>query len=632
MSESDGVVQGSWLQLLMDGAELSDLEAFRARSVAAASPGPAARVESDARRALHLHALLAERKRHADELTVLNDLARQLAALRDPHVVLTEIAVQTRRLLAVDVAYVMLTRDDDVLRIEVVDGSMSDALRGIELPRGIGLGGHVLATGNAYWSEDYVQDRFLAHKPAVDDAAVSERLGGILGVPLRVGDVSIGVLLAADRSPRKFSDHEVGLLTSLAAHGAVAIHNAELFDQYQRAAEEIQRTVDLHERLTRTLLGGAGLAEVVQSLALVLDAGIVVLDAEDEVTCSTGADANAAWSRVMTTGDSPVEGSPERRFRHPAERRTQRGRVSSAEYVGVAPIVVSESYAGCVVALRERAVDDATVRLLEIGATSVGLVLASDRAVAEAERRAHGEFVAELLGGHTDDSTISRRAGIAGINLGDVGCVAVFRSDSDDTAAMAAGSRLARQEAGWSAQYGGSVVVLLPTNDALRVRDDVRRRDAQSHAVTVCVAGADGTASGVRAAYRQAHDGTALLLALGRQGACASSGELGIYQSLFNQVGRGGLRSFVDSTVGALLRHDQRHHAELVPTLETYLASSCRHTATASALRIHVNTLYQRLSRIADVMGEDWKEPDRALEIQLALRLHRLSESLSDRR
>ena len=44
---------------------------------------------------------LADRSRHADELGVLNDLARGLAALRDPREVVAEVAAQARRLLAV---------------------------------------------------------------------------------------------------------------------------------------------------------------------------------------------------------------------------------------------------------------------------------------------------------------------------------------------------------------------------------------------------------------------------------------------------------------------------------------------------------------------------------------------------
>ena len=48
------------------------------------------------------------------------------------------------------------------------------------------------------------------------------------------------------------------------------------------------------------------------------------------------------------------------------------------------------------------------------------------------------------------------------------------------------------------------------------------------------------------------------------------------------------------------------------------------HARTCDALHIHPNTLYQRLDRVTEVLGPRWKEPDRALELQVALRLHRL--------
>ncbi len=45
----------------------------------------------------------------------------------------------------------------------------------------------------------------------------------------------------------------------------------------------------------------------------------------------------------------------------------------------------------------------------------------------------------------------------------------------------------------------------------------------------------------------------------------------------------------------------------------------------AAALRVHGNTVTQRLERIGRLLGPGWTSPDRALEIQLALRLHRLT-------
>ena len=140
------------------------------------------------------------------EDTVLNDLARRLTSLRDSIEVLQEVAVQARRLLGVDVAYIMLLQADDVLRIEVLDGTLGSIMRGIELTSGHGLGGEVLRTGRPVWSELYLQDHQFPHVGSVDEAASSEQLGGILGVPLLAGEETIGVLLAADRRPRRFTD------------------------------------------------------------------------------------------------------------------------------------------------------------------------------------------------------------------------------------------------------------------------------------------------------------------------------------------------------------------------------------------------------------------------------------------
>jgi DNA-binding PucR family transcriptional regulator len=45
---------------------------------------------------------------------------------------------------------------------------------------------------------------------------------------------------------------------------------------------------------------------------------------------------------------------------------------------------------------------------------------------------------------------------------------------------------------------------------------------------------------------------------------------------------------------------------------------------------VHVNTVTQRLERVGRLIGKDWSTPDRALEVQLALRLHRLSVAVED--
>ena len=45
---------------------------------------------------------------------------------------------------------------------------------------------------------------------------------------------------------------------------------------------------------------------------------------------------------------------------------------------------------------------------------------------------------------------------------------------------------------------------------------------------------------------------------------------------------------------------------------------------------MHVNTVTQRLDRVGRLLGKDWSTPARALEMQLALRLHRLTDNVPE--
>src|SRR5207247_6252584 len=98
----------------------------------------------------------------------------------------------------------------------------------------------------------------------------------ILGVPLSLGDKVIGVLYAADRTPRKWAPEEVALLSSLANHAAVALDSAHLLAETRRALAELnaanetisahnaamRRAEDAHDRLADLLLRGADIPEV----------------------------------------------------------------------------------------------------------------------------------------------------------------------------------------------------------------------------------------------------------------------------------------------------------------------------------------------------------------------------------
>ncbi|MEV4189212.1 helix-turn-helix domain-containing protein, partial [Streptosporangium canum] len=127
----------------------------------------------------------------------------------------------------------------------------------------------------------------------------------------------------------------------------------------------------------------------------------------------------------------------------------------------------------------------------------------------------------------------------------------------------------------------------------------------------------------VAAAHREAQRCADALVALGRAGEGASATELGFVGLL---VGDGrDIEAFLGSALGPVIGYDARRGTALVRTLTAYFGTGGSLSRTAEALHIHVNTVTQRLDRIAQLLGADWQDPERALEIQLALRLHRLS-------
>ncbi|GAA0240656.1 hypothetical protein GCM10009539_27470 [Cryptosporangium japonicum] len=102
-----------------------------------------------------------------------------------------------------------------------------------------------------------------------------------------------------------------------------------------------------------------------------------------------------------------------------------------------------------------------------------------------------------------------------------------------------------------------------------------------------------------------------------------------LYAALFDARRAPDLDRFLADALQGLLAYDAQKSTRLVPTLSAWFEHSGNLTRTAAALHIHLNTLLKRLERVTSILGTDWREPDRALRLQVALRLHALRSQLS---
>ena len=119
--------------------------------------------------------------------------------------------------------------DTLVGRYEV--GTPPMAYTGLRIAPGQGLGGQVLRTGRPWRTADYATDpRFSKDYLA---GARAEGHLAVLAVPIRMAARVEGLLYASNPASQPFTDRDEAILVRLAAHAAVALQNAHLYQQAQ---------------------------------------------------------------------------------------------------------------------------------------------------------------------------------------------------------------------------------------------------------------------------------------------------------------------------------------------------------------------------------------------------------------
>ncbi|MFG3208479.1 helix-turn-helix domain-containing protein [Streptomyces tendae] len=617
-----------FLELLARGASADAYE--QPVLLARAEGGPADRIDALERAkhlALRVRSELEGRRRREAELSALFETAHDLAGLRDLDAVLRAIVQRARSLLGTDVAYLSLNdpeRGDTYMR--VTEGSVAARFQQLRLGMGEGLGGLVAQTARPYVTDDYFKDARFQHTGTIDAGVRDEGLVAILGVPLMLGHHVIGVLFAADRRARVFEREQIALLGSFAALASAAIDTANLLAEtssalagLERANEiirdrsgVIERASDVHDRLAELVLRGGGVHDVAAAVSQVLDGTVEFTDAA----------AAPEYALEASRADGHV-------VRHKDD--------------WIAAVAAGDELFGALVLRGHPGLDPVDQLTLERAAMVTSLLLLARRSAAEAEQRVRGELLDDLLDARDrdprllDDRARRLRADLSAAHVVLVARLDATAADADQEAIArrrlwAAASHLAATRHGLAAARDGGTVLLLPLEDGDEATD-LARRTARHLGRAVHEAVTVGASAPVRdlaarpdtvaAAHTEAGRCLDALRLLGRCGDGAAAEDFGFLGLLL--AGDQNVPGFVERTIGQVVAYDERRGTELVRTLDAYFSCGMSPARTKEALHVHVNTVAQRLERVGRLLGDDWQSPERALEIQLALKLHRLS-------
>jgi len=103
-----------------------------------------------------------------------------------------------------------------------------------------------------------------------------------------------------------------------------------------------------------------------------------------------------------------------------------------------------------------------------------------------------------------------------------------------------------------------------------------------------------------------------------------SYSELGIYQYLDLFYEKRKKDGFVNYSLNKLKEYDQKHHTNLVETLEVFLDHDSNVNVAARQLNVHINTLSYRLKRIAQIAEIDLNNPNQKMTIYLDIKVDKM--------
>jgi purine catabolism regulator len=449
---------------------------------------------------------------------------------------------------------------------------------------------------------------------------------GLAGLGFGVGfdfDEVPGVMLAAAE------DEGFPLLEVPFPVPFIAIAEAVSTKLAAERLKDAQMSVEVHERLASLVSEGSGPADLLDEVIDLCGGWAMLFDLRGEVMAR-------AQSRAVR---APEPGAVWDSL--PAGLAERRGPVSTSELgpegarVGLA-VTAGRRQEGVFVFGKDCKLSQRDRITVHHAVTVLGLLLASRRAVIEAERRVAGDVLVEAFAGRLTGPELERRLELVGFPLQSrVAALVVEGPPQWDEQAL--------EELTWAidASLGGRVRAVRSAVMGERVAALVGERDPEAAAGALAdelVAAAPSLGfhkEDIRIGMGEAvptssarHSYLCAVMALRASSTARIAGprDLGSYGFLLGAQPRPVLESYVRSVLGPLIERDRDKSSDLVSSVKAFVDAGGRWEPGADALGVHRHTLRYRVRQAEELLGRDLSCAEDRLEVWLALKAAEILE------
>ena len=408
----------------------------------------------------------------------------------------------------------------------------------------------------------------------------------------------------------------------------------------------LQRSLAVHEKLTKIVLEEKGLDAILSTLSALVGCSAVLFDFHGVVLCET------AYRRRL--GGELIADL----WRQISDRRAGRQNFAlSLEGVGsgvqVYPVVASHRIGAFLAVVKDSGDFSEYDRIILHNVVTVtALELVKKKAVAETEQRLAGDFFDELIASDLYEEEIARRLAFFGLDpqsphlivLVDIDGFRAFMDgpgEREETTVQDIKERLhwavdefmAKHEVLFiSASRSDSVVILvqpgaLDTDAVLALAAELQAAiDKMLPEITVSlgIGRPHRQLVDLRQSYYEASYAIRIRKLKGEPGVIATFADLGSYGLLLGLQDTLSLEVFYDSVLGKLQEYDEQNSSDLVKSLSCFLEANGHWGDAAEKLYVHRHTLRYRMKRVEEITGRDLDKSQDRMEFWLALKAKEL--------
>ena len=463
------------------------------------------------------------------------------------------------------------------------------------------------------------------------------------------------VLVAISRALTEVSKEQLAYMDMIVHLGAIAIEREKRQVAQMAAADQLRRGLVTQAALLQQVLAGGSTDALTTLLADLLEAPVLVLDFFAGTVLATRSPVperygDAAWREAQ---DGPLgrEFLQEVRAaidaaRDPADTLRLRNVTQLRLDAQIKPLRVDGQPVGALLTFGDKAPGDLQRLMLESAEFALSVQMMRSVIRFRFESRTLTELLFEIVERRwRDPQDILQRARRLGLSMKEPVQMLIvdFPDRANRTDDQTAGyhqdvERLLRHQGtqGHVVSVGSGLVCLLAQDDAAPDAQSPRTAQLARRISGTLGASFDREPIVVLGGFCTELESYAkewercwrmirVARTFGRSGVLAAP-EFGPLPLLIGAADSTEMRGFVEGAIGPLIAHDRENGTPYLDTLRAYVRSGCRSQACANDMGLHVTTLRYRMTRIADLLGIDVDTPDRRFSLELALRLHGITE------